>query len=161
MTRCNMGGVCGRVWQSVSNEIVKYRVKSELRALLYNIIATEVDNFNTVQTVDVHRLNNFKSQMALVRNASDQWHDLLHMRASATKPCHTVVKALLDRMDSCQRGLDTGLIICICTYVIDVCVTKLEKSESVNVCKGRSFLGRGQKAVIKAGEEGCKLTGQK
>lgn len=131
-----MGNVCGCL--DLSEHILKHRVNYELTNLMCKYIEDNVVDFrlfNNVQDVDAKRLQNFKNQIDIVKTVSDEWLHLTHLCVDSNEPTYVTVSKILSLMPKSSSTIKISHVLCLCTYILDVCVIKLSTNKSINVCK--------------------------
>lgn len=131
-----MGNLCGL--RRLSDSFLKYRVKYEMTNLLYKCIVdcvTDTTLFNTVHDVNAKRLQNFKNQMAVVKSVSDEWSHLVQLCIESNQPDHVTINRILSLMPNSVNTLKISHVLCLCTYILDICVKKISTKKPINVCK--------------------------
>ena len=131
-----MGNVCG--FQGLAGHVLKHRVNCELTNLLYKCIEDCVVDFrlfNSVYEVEAKRLQNFKNQMSIVKSLSDDWRNITQLCLDSDKPPHVTVRRSLSLMPESNNTMKISHVLCLCTYVLDVCVLSLSANKPINVCK--------------------------
>ena len=127
-----MGNFCSTSW--ITKYFFKSRVKCGISNLLHKIIRNNW-NTNTV-TSDEKRLMDL---MNVVRGLSDEWNHMINMSVTCDNIPSAVIKNIIDLMSNDQNSLfRIGNILCICTYVTDVC--SLLSIENPDVCNIIDFL---------------------
>jgi len=121
-------GNCCTSW--IAKHFFKSYVKRVISNLLYKIIDDNHATGDNVTMVD-KRLTNLSNQMNAVRGISNQWNNMINMSVKHI-PC-TTINNILELMPECKESLRIGNILCLCTYVTDVC--KLSRNEYPDVCK--------------------------
>lgn len=117
-------GNCSTSW--IAKHFFKSCVKYEISNLLYKVI-----DGNQPVTMDDKRLTKLLIQMNTVREISNEWNNMINMPVNHM-PCMTI-KNILELLPECKESLRIGNILCLCTYVTDVC--KLLRNEHPDVCK--------------------------
>ncbi len=97
---------------------------------MYKIIDDETDCY-----VDNNRLMKLKNQMIVVRRMSNDWSVMINHCIASGCETRTTVKNILENMPGTDESLKIGNILCLCTYVTDVCVMLLSRNDSVDVCE--------------------------
>lgn len=117
--------------------LFKQRIRCEITNLLYKIID---DNPNAslalnVCAIDVKRFTNLKKQMTIVRAMSDEWSDVMRMFIDASESVSVTIRKILDLMTQCGSSIRIADILCLCTYVTDLCVALISRNDQTNVCE--------------------------
>lgn len=123
-----MGNLCST--NCLEKLIFKQRIKSEITFLLYKIIDDESECY-----VDNKRLTKLKKQMLTVRGMSEEWFVMTTQCITNTYNPQMTVKNILELMPECEESLKIGNILCLCTYVTDVCVMLLSRNDPIDVYK--------------------------
>jgi hypothetical protein len=124
-----MGNLCNRT--CLAKLLFKQRIKREIIHLLHKIINDDECNCY----VGNRRLMKLKNQMTVVRGMSNEWNVMTNQCVAKGYDTHTTVKNILEIMPESEESLKIGNILCLCTYVTDVCVMMLSRNESTDVCK--------------------------
>lgn len=123
-----MGNLCCSTW------LIKHFFKQRVGYQISNLLHKVVDDTICIDT-DERRLTQLKNQMCMVRRLSDEWHNITNMSiASGCDPC-IIIKNILEMMPENAESLKIGNVLCICTYVTDVCSVLLLRNEPVDACK--------------------------
>lgn len=105
-----------------------------MKCQISNLLHKVIDD-TTCNDTDDKRLTQLKNQMCIVRRLSDEWNNITNMSiASGYDPC-IIIKNILEMMPENAESLKIGNILCICTYVTDVCSELMSRNEPVDVCK--------------------------
>lgn len=123
-----MGNLCNT--NCLGKLIFKHRIKSEITCLLYKIIDDESECY-----VDNKRLMKLKKQMVVVRGMSKDWSVMTTQCLTSGYNPRMTVKNILELMPECEESLKIGNILCLCTYVTDVCVMLLSRNDPMDVYK--------------------------
>ncbi len=123
-----MGNLCNTT--CLIKLLFKQQIKREIILLLYKIIDDESNCY-----VDNKRLMKLKNQMTVVRRMSDEWSVMTNQCIAKGYEARTTVKNILEIMPGTEESLKIGNILCLCTYVTDVCVVLLSRNEPADVCK--------------------------
>ncbi len=110
--------------------LFKQQIKREIIHLLYKIVDDETDCY-----VNNNRLMKLKNQMTVVRRMSNDWSVMTNQCIARGCETRTTVKNILEIMPGTEESLKIGNILCLCTYVTDVCVMLLSRNETVDVCE--------------------------
>ncbi len=73
--------------------------------------------------------------MTVVRRMSNDWSVMTNQCIANGCEARTTVKNILEIMPGTEESLKIGNILCLCTYVTDVCVMLLSRNEPVDVCE--------------------------
>lgn len=131
-----MGNTCCA--RGLAKCLLKRRIRCELTNLLYKIINDCIDVPVAVNGCDVDpkRLTNLKNQMSAVRGMSNEWTDIMHMCINKGEPICATIRKILDLVTECGSCIRIADILCLCTYVTDLCViTVSKKKDHTNVCE--------------------------
>ncbi len=123
-----MGNLCNTT--CLTKLLFKQQIKREIINLLYKIIDDESDCY-----VNNNRLMKLKNQMTVVRRMSNEWSVMTNQCIASGSEACTTVKNILEIMPGTEESLKIGNILCLCTYVTDVCVMLLSRNETVDVCE--------------------------
>ncbi len=85
--------------------------------------------------VDAKRFTNLKKQMAVVRAMSNEWGDVIQMCINTTEPISATIIKILDLMTECGSSIRIADILCMYTYVTDLCVALISRNYQINVCE--------------------------
>lgn len=134
---CNitMGNTCFAT--GLAKCLLKRRIRCEMTNLLYNIINDHgcvSINVNRCG-VDAKRFTNLKKQMCVVRSVSNEWTDMMRMCVNAGEPICVSIRKILDLMTECGNCIRVADILCLCTYVTDLCVVMLSRDDQTDVCE--------------------------
>ncbi len=123
-----MGNLCNTI--CLTKLLFKQQIKREIIHLLYKIIDDE-SNCYVVNKC----LMKLKNQMTVVRRMSNEWSVMTNQCIAKGYEASTTVKNILEIMPGTEESLKIGNILCLCTYVTDVCVMLLSRNEPADVCK--------------------------
>ncbi len=123
-----MGNLCNT--SCLTKLLFKQQIKREMIHLLYKIIDDETDCY-----VNNNRLMKLKNQMTVVHHMSNEWCVMTNQCIASGCETRTTVKIILEIMPGTEESLKIGNILCLCTYVTDVCVMLLSRNETVDVCE--------------------------
>ncbi len=73
--------------------------------------------------------------MTVLWGMSNEWSVMTNQCIAKGYDTHTIVKNILEIMSKTEESLKIGNILCLCTYVNDVCLMILSRNESTDVCK--------------------------
>lgn len=73
--------------------------------------------------------------MAIVRAMSDEWSDVMRMCIDASESVSVTIRKILDLMTQCGSSIRIADILCLCTYVTDLCVALISRNDQTNVCE--------------------------
>ncbi len=123
-----MGNLCN----CLTKFLCKDQIKSEIMHLLHMIINDD-DGGNCF--VDNKRLMKFKNLMSIVRGMSSEWNVMTNQCIIKGCKPQTVVKNIIELLSESEESLKIGNILCLCTYVTDVCVMIQARNKSMDVFK--------------------------
>jgi len=105
--------------------------------LLYKIINESANVSVAVSKCSVHtkRFTNLKKQMSVVRNLSNEWTDMMRLCINAGDPICVTIRKILDFITECGISIRIADILCMCTYVTDLCVDMLTRNSHTDVCE--------------------------
>lgn len=117
--------------------IFRQRIRCEMTNLLYKIIDDNPDVSLAVNGcgVDPKRFTNLKKQMGVVRAMSNEWADVIWICINSTEPISATIIKILDLMTECGSSIRIADILCMCTYVTDLCVALISRNDQTNVCE--------------------------
>lgn len=118
--------------------LLKRRIRCEITNLLYKIIdegANDPVDVSNKCTVDTKRFTNLKKQMSVVRNVSNEWTDLMRMCINGGKPISVSIRKIFDLMTQSGACIRIADILCMCTYVTDLCVITMPRNYQTAVCE--------------------------
>lgn len=128
----------GNTWcvNALTKAIFKQNIRCEMTNLLYKIIDDNPDVSLAVNgcDVDVKRFTNLKKQMVIVRAMSNEWTDVMQMCINVDEPISVTIRKILDLMTEWGSRIRIADIMCLCTYVTDLCVVLISKNDQTNVC---------------------------
>lgn len=137
LTVCDnsMGNTCFAT--GLAKCLLKQRIRCEMTTLLYNYINECANVSVTVNRcgVDAKRFTNLKKQMSFVRNVSNEWSDMMRLCVNAGDPVCVTIRKVLDLMTECGSFIRIADILCLCTYVSDLCVDMLTRNNQTDVCE--------------------------
>ncbi len=119
-----MGNLCN----CLTKFLIKDQIKSEIIHLLYKIINDDDDGGNK-------RLMKLKNLMSVVRGISTEWSVMTNQCIVKGYETQTVVKNIIELLSETEESLKIGNILCLCTYVTDVCVMIQARNKSMDVLK--------------------------
>ncbi len=73
--------------------------------------------------------------MTVVRRMSNEWSVMTNQCIATGCEARTTVKNILEIMPGTEESLKIDNILCLCTYVTDVCVMLLSRNETFDVCE--------------------------
>lgn len=79
------------------------------------------------------RIKNLKKQMDVMRRVTDTWDTLTDMCINRGDPPTVMLRKILDEISTAGQGIGVSEVLCMCTYVTDVCVKLVSKNESNKV----------------------------
>ncbi len=124
-----MGNLCN----CLTKLLIKDQIKSEIMHLLHKIINNDDDGGNCF--VDNKRLMKLKNLMSVVRGMSSEWNVMTNQCIVKGCETQTVVKNIIELLSETEESLKIGNILCLCTYVTDVCVMIQARNKSTDVLK--------------------------
>ncbi len=119
-----MGNLCN----CLTKLLIKDRIKNEIMHLLYKIINNDDDDGNK-------RLMKLKNLMSVVRGMSSEWSVMTNQCVVKGCETQTVVKNIIELLSETKESLKIGNILCLCTYVTDVCMMIQARNKSTDVLK--------------------------
>ncbi len=81
------------------------------------------------------RLMKLKNLMSVVRGMSTEWSVMTNQCVVKGCETQTVVKNIIELLSETEESLKIGNILCLCTYVTDVCVMIQARNKSTDVLK--------------------------
>jgi len=131
----DMGNTCFAT--GMAKWLLKQRIRCEMTSLLYKIIneCTNVSVTVNKCAVDTKRFTNLKKQMSVVRTVSNEWTDMMRLCVNAGEPVCLTIRKILDLMTECGSCIRIADILCLCTYVTDLCVDILSRNNQTDVCE--------------------------
>ncbi len=119
-----MGNLCN----CLTKLLIKDRIKNEIMHLLYKIINNDDDDGNK-------RLMKLKNLMSVVRGMSSEWSVMTNQCVVKGCETQTVVKNIIELLSETKESRKIGNILCLCTYVTDVCMMIQARNKSTDVLK--------------------------
>ncbi len=119
-----MGNLCN----CLTKFLIKDQIKSEIIHVLYKIINDDDDGGNK-------RLMKLKNLMSVVRGMLTEWSVMTNQCVVKGCETQTVVKNIIELLSETEESLKIGNILCLCTYVTDVCVMIQARNKSTDVLK--------------------------
>lgn len=118
-------------------QVLKHRVRCEITNLLKGCIDGRVCNDGVFNDDDcaVKRLRVFKKHMCYVKSSAVEWNELTEIGVNCESPTHIMVDAVLKLMLECEEPVKITHLLCLFTFVVDVCVIKQGSNNTVNACK--------------------------
>lgn len=137
LNKCNKAMGNGWCVNVLTKCIFKQRIRCEMTNLLYKIIDDNPDVSLTVNGCDVNvkRFTSLKKQMEIVRTMSNEWTDVMRMCINACEPISVTIRKILDLMTECGKSIRIADVLCLCTYVTDLCVVLISRNDQTNVCE--------------------------
>ncbi len=123
-----MGNLCNATF--LTKLLFKQQIKNEIIHLLYKVVDDETDCY-----VNNNRLMKLKNQMTVVRRMSNEWYIMINHCIASGCETRTTIKNILEIMHGAEESLKIGNILCLCTYVTDVCVMLLSRNDVADVCE--------------------------
>ncbi len=120
-----MGNLCN----CLTKLLIKDRIKNEIMHLLYKIINNDDDDDGN------KRLMKLKNLMSVVRGMSSEWSVMTNQCVVKGCETQTVVKNIIQLLSETKESLKIGNILCLCTYVTDVCMMIQARNKSTDVLK--------------------------
>lgn len=131
--------IMGNTWcvNVLTKCLFKQRIRCEITNLLYKIIDDNPDTSLALNgcAIDVKHFTNLRNQMAIVRAMSDEWSDVMRMCIDASESVSVTIRKILDLMTQCGSSIRIADILCLCTYVTDLCVALISRNDQTNVCE--------------------------
>lgn len=133
LTNTGMGNTCFAT--GLGKCLLKRRIRCEMTNLLCKIVNDVADVSVVVNScgVDAKRFTNLKKQMSVVRNMSNEWTDMMRLCINVGEPISVTIRKILDLMTECGKCIRIADILCMCTYVTDLCVTTLSRNNKSDV----------------------------
>ncbi len=82
---------------------------------------------NHDSTGDTKRVKNLKNEMDVVRSLTDSWPDLTSVFIAGRDPVPLTARKILDVLCECEDEMDVNEVLCLCTYVTDLCTSLIAK----------------------------------
>lgn len=119
-----MGNACGR--RRLIAPIFKHYYRGQMIDLMHEIINgyDSEDGCN----VESSRLSNLKKNMATVKGLSDSWGYMTSFCISEREPICTRVRKVLDAVSEFSDEIDVTEVMCMCTYITELCVLLISKN---------------------------------
>lgn len=123
-----MGGVCSR--KNFFRDIVFIPYyKDQMIQMLHTIIDRECNPEQNYEG-ETRRVKNLKKQTDVVRGLTKSWHELTDICVDGSEHPPVIFRKILDELSVADKEMRVSDVLCMCTYVIDVCV-KLDSKNKV------------------------------
>ncbi len=128
-----MGSVCSGInfFRDIS---FTQRYKEQLTEMMLTVIEHACDPEKDYEG-QTRRIKNLKKQMVVVRGLTDSWPELTDMCANRNDPPSVMLRKILDEISAADEEIRVSEVLCMCTYVADVCVKLVSKNEKNKVCE--------------------------
>lgn len=122
----NMGAVCSQ--KNFIDSMFKDLYRGQMVGLMHKIIEAlcEPDNDCSRYT---KRVKNLKHKMDNIRDLTNSWPDMTRVCHNTKEPLCVFLRKVFDVMCDCSDELGVKEILCMCTYVSDVCMSLVLKNE--------------------------------
>jgi hypothetical protein len=127
---CATGNAC-RLRATIDSMFKDY-FRGQMVDLMHRIVDTACDvNNNCVR--DTKRVTNLKNEMDVIRGLVGSWTDVTPMFFNTIEPTGVILRKVLDvvRASSNEFGVDE--LICMSTFVTDLCVSLVSKNAQTDV----------------------------
>lgn len=119
-----MGNTCKP--SKILENFLKEYYKNQLNGLLCKVIS---DATNDDRLSRSRRVINFKNEMKIVRTLDNSWDNMINVCANGTEPTCFMIKRVLDAMSEISDRFGVGDVLCMTTYVCDVCISLIERND--------------------------------
>ncbi len=128
-----MGSVCSGIsfFRDIS---FTPRYKEQLVSVIEHTCDPEKDYERQTRSI-----KNLKKQMVVVRGLTNSWSELTDMCANRNDPPSVMFRKILDEISAADEEIRVSEVLCMCTYVSDVCVKLVSKNEKNKVCEMVEF----------------------
>ncbi len=117
---CSAGKTCPV--KGVIDSTFKPHYRGQMIELVRTVINAASDP-NHDSTGDTKRVKNLKNEMDIVRGLTDSWPDLTSMFITGRDSICITTRKILDVMCECEDEMDINEVLCLCTYVTDLCTS--------------------------------------
>ncbi len=129
---CSAGKTCPV--KGVIDSTFKPHYRGQMIKLMHTVIDAACDP-NHDFTGDTKRVKNRKNEMDVVRGLTDSWPDLTSMFITGRDPVCLTTRKILDVMSECEDEMDINEVLCLCTYVTDLCASLVSKKYESMICE--------------------------
>ncbi len=129
---CSAGKACPV--KGVIDSTFKPHYRGQMIKLIHTVIDAACDP-NHDSTGDTKCVKNLKSEMDVVRGLTDSWPDLTSMFITGRDPVCLTTRKILDVMSECEDEMDINEVLCLCTYVTDLCASLVSKNYESMICE--------------------------
>lgn len=125
----DMGNFCSAT--GLVKCILRHRLRCEISNMLYKIVDDERSGPNNAVNVPYinKRLICLKKHMDIIRGLSNNWTEMIQLYAGQNDSHCVMLKTILNSLFECDNVCKVADIICLCTYVTDVCVVLLSRND--------------------------------
>ncbi|XDV24042.1 hypothetical protein PO909_010212 [Leuciscus waleckii] len=114
------------------DSMFKDHFRGQMVGLMHRIIDAACDMKNDCAQ-DTKRVTNLKNEMDVVRGLTKSWPDVTPMFFNGKEPNGVILRKVLDVLRSCCDEFEIDEILCICTFVTDLCVSLVSKNAKTDV----------------------------
>ncbi len=129
---CGVGKTCPV--KGVIDSTFKTHYRGQMIDLMTTIIDAACDP-NHDSTGDTKRVKNIKNEMDVVRSLTDSWPDLTSMFITGRDSICITTRKILDVLCECEDEMDINEVLCLCTYVTDLCTSLIAKNYESMICE--------------------------
>ncbi len=129
---CGAGKTCPV--KGVIDSTFKPHYRGQLIELMTMVIEHACDP-NHDSAGDTKRVKNLKNEMDVVRSLTDSWPDLTSMFITGRDPVPLTARKILDVISECEDEMDVNEVLCLCTYVTDLCTLLVSKHYGSMICE--------------------------
>jgi len=95
-------------------------------SLMHRMIEAACDGNNDC-TRDTKRVKNLKKEMDDIRGLVQTWTDVTPMFINGKEPAGIILRKVLDVIHESCEEFEVDELLCMCTFVTDLCVSLLSK----------------------------------
>ncbi len=129
---CGAGKTCPV--KGIIDSTFKPHYRDQMIDLMTTIIDAASDP-NHDSTGDTKRVKNLKNEMDVVRSLTDSWPDLTSVFIAGRDPACLTARKILDVLCECEDEMDINEVLCLCTYVTDLCTSLIAKNYESMICE--------------------------
>jgi len=127
---CGTGKDCRL--RAIEDSMFKDHFRGPMVSLMHRMIEAACDDNNDC-TRDTKRVKNLKKEMDDIRGLVQTWTDVTPMFVNGKEPVGVILRKVLDVMHESCEEFEFVELLCMCTFVTDLCVSLLSKNVKTDV----------------------------
>ena len=113
--------------RATQDSMFKDHFRGPMVSLMHRIIEAACDDNNDC-TRDTKRVKKLKKEMDDIRGLVGSWTDVTPMFINGKEPVGVILRKVLDVMHESCEEFEVSELLCMCTFVTDLCVSLLSKN---------------------------------